>query len=73
MPSAARSPRCPGRSASTGTAARPSGHANLVWGPERIPGLGLGIRPFDTYLDAGQPAGFDLATRFLRVRGSELR
>jgi 8-oxo-dGTP pyrophosphatase MutT (NUDIX family) len=46
----------------------------LRWERARTVELGgLGIRPFDTYLDAGQPAGFDLVTSFLRVRGSELR
>jgi 8-oxo-dGTP pyrophosphatase MutT (NUDIX family) len=48
--------------------------AYLRWERARTVELGgLGIRPFDTYLDAGQPAGFDRVTSFLRDRGTGLR
>jgi 8-oxo-dGTP pyrophosphatase MutT (NUDIX family) len=48
--------------------------AYLRWERGRTVELGgLGIRPFDTYLAAGQAAYLDRAAGFLRERGSELR
>jgi 8-oxo-dGTP pyrophosphatase MutT (NUDIX family) len=48
--------------------------AYLRWERARTVELGgLGIRPFDAYLDAGQPAAFDRVTRFLVDRGTGLR
>jgi 8-oxo-dGTP pyrophosphatase MutT (NUDIX family) len=48
--------------------------AYLRWERGRTVELGgLGIRPFDSYLAAGQPASFDRAAGFLRERGRQLR
>jgi 8-oxo-dGTP pyrophosphatase MutT (NUDIX family) len=45
----------------------------LRWERARTVELGgLGIRPFDTYLAAGQPAGFDRVTAFLKEHGTRL-
>jgi 8-oxo-dGTP pyrophosphatase MutT (NUDIX family) len=48
--------------------------AYVAWERARTVSLGgLGIRPFDTYLDAGQAEGFERVTAFLRDRGVHLR
>jgi 8-oxo-dGTP pyrophosphatase MutT (NUDIX family) len=48
--------------------------AYVGWERARTVALGgLGIRPFDSYLDAGQVEGFDRVTAFLRDRGAHLR
>jgi 8-oxo-dGTP pyrophosphatase MutT (NUDIX family) len=45
----------------------------LAWERARTVTLGgLGIRPFDTYLELGQPAAFDRVTAFLRDHGTSL-
>jgi 8-oxo-dGTP pyrophosphatase MutT (NUDIX family) len=50
------------------------GVADMVaWERARVRELGdLSIRPFDTYLEVGQLAGFDRVTAFLRERGRSL-
>jgi 8-oxo-dGTP pyrophosphatase MutT (NUDIX family) len=46
----------------------------LSWERERVEALGpLDIRPFDAYLEMGQPAGFDRVARYLADHATHLR